>query len=141
MAAINVLCDEVADHGTNDHVRRKMLLGAHARNVDQRSQTVSHDFSKRARIFVCDDSGNGPCCGGVLRRKRSAATLEERPASVALIRSLAPQRVLEGLDRHQAVQRGFSREKAGLTPMLIVANVTQRPHSSRPTNKGSYTSV
>src|SRR5438309_1571369 len=103
MAAINVLCDEVADQGTNDHVRRKMLLGAHARNVDQRSQTVSHDFSKRARIFVCDDSGNGPCCGGVLRRKRRATTLKERAAAIALVRPLTPQRVLEGLDRYQAV--------------------------------------
>src|SRR6266849_4182669 len=44
MTAVNVLRDEVADHGTNDHIRGKMLLGAHARNVDQRSQTVGHDF-------------------------------------------------------------------------------------------------
>src|SRR5438105_10786818 len=106
-AAIDVLRHKVTDHAANQYVGGKMLMPADARNVHQRRKTVNHDFGERSWILVRDDSGHGPRRSGVFGRKRRATTLKERAAAVALIRSLAPQRIFEGLDRHQAVQRGF----------------------------------
>src|ERR1700694_4275005 len=95
MTAVNVLRDKVADHGTNDHVRRKMLVRSHARKTNHGSQTIREYFWEQSWILVCDKYGNGPCCGHVLIRKRCAASLKKRPACVDLGRPLAPQRVFE----------------------------------------------
>src|SRR5713226_3972064 len=77
----------------------------------------------------------------MLRRKRSAAALKERPAAVALKRTIAPQRVLQSLNHHQTVHRRFASEETGLAPVLIVAHATHHPHSACPTDKCCYTCV
>ena len=94
-AAIDVLRHKVTDHAANQYVGGKMLMAADAGNVHQRRKTVNHDFGERSWILVRDDSGHGPRRSGVFGRKRRATTLKERPAAIALVRPLTPQRVLE----------------------------------------------
>src|SRR5207247_10977400 len=86
---------KVTDHAANQYVGGKMLMAADARNVHQRRKTVNHYFGERSWILVRDDSGHGPRRSGVFGRKGRATTLKERAASIALVRPLTPQRVLE----------------------------------------------
>src|SRR5436309_11827724 len=64
----------------------------------------------------------------MLGGKRRATTLEEMASAVSLKRTLAPQRILQTLDRHQAAQRRLARKKSCLAPMLVVLRVAQQPH-------------
>ena len=118
-----------------------MLARFHARDAHQRGQAVRHDLGERAGIFVSNHACHRPCSRGMLRRKRRAATLEKRPPAISLIRSFAPQRVLEGLDRYQAVQRRFASQKASLAPVFVVADLTQQPHPASSSDQGSDSSV
>src|SRR5579871_949249 len=76
-----------------------------------------------------DDSGNRPGCGGMFRWERSPA-LEETTAAVALIRTLASERILQGLDRYQTVQCGLAGQKPGFPPMFVVRWKAQQIESS-----------
>src|SRR5260370_805441 len=131
-AAIDVLRHKVTDHAANQYIGRKVLMGANARNVHQRRETVSHDFGERAWILVRDDSSHGPRRSGVFRRKGRTATLKERAAAIALIRSFTPQRILHSLHHHQTVQRRFASEKTGLAPVLIVEGMKYSLRRERP---------
>src|ERR1700732_5218034 len=106
-----------------------MLLTLSARHEDKGGQTVGYDLAERARIFVRDYACHGPCSSGVFRWKGSATTLKKRTAAIPLIRSLATQGVLQCFHRYQAVQRRFAGEESGFTPILIVPDMSQQPHS------------
>jgi len=88
-----------------------------------------------------DHPSHGPCCGGMLRRKGCATTLKKRPTAVALEWSIAPQRILQSLDRYQTVQRCFTRKEPRLTPVLVMLGVTENPHPRRTTYQCRYAGV
>src|SRR2546430_2560279 len=69
MPAVNVLCNEIADHAADQYVRWKMLARFHARDAHQRGQAVRHDLGERAGIFVSDYACHRPCSRGMFRRK------------------------------------------------------------------------
>src|SRR2546426_9387402 len=64
----------------------------------------------------------------MLGGKRRATALEEMASAVSLKRTLAPQRILQTLDRHQTVQRRLAGKESRLAPMLVVLRVAQQPH-------------
>src|SRR5260370_14664556 len=128
MAAINVLRDEITDHASYEHVRRKVLMSLDARDGNQGGQAVHHDLGERAGILVRDDSCNGPCRRRMPGWERSAA-LKKISAAVTLERTFPAQRVFQALDRDQTVQRGFAGKQTGFAPVLVVRCVTQEPHS------------
>src|SRR5437588_774201 len=130
MTAVNVLRDQIADHAADQHVGRKMLVRFHARNIHQGSQAVSKDFREWTGILMRDNTGNGPRCRSMLRRKGSAAALKERATAIALIRPLTLQRIFQSFDHHETIDRRFARKKTRLTPMIVVRCATQQPHSS-----------
>src|ERR1700730_17730544 len=111
MPAINVLCHELADPSTNDHVRRKMLLAAHTREVDRCRQTIDEHLGKEPRVFVCNDTCDRPSSSRVFRRERCAPE-EKIPAAIALERSLASERIFQPLNHHQTVQGRFTGKKS-----------------------------
>src|SRR5260370_7243194 len=88
-----------------------------------------------------DHPSHGPCCGDVFRRKRCATTLKKRPTAVAWEWSIAPQRILQSLDRYQTVQRCFTRKEPRLTPVLVMLGVTENPHPRRTTYQCRYAGV
>src|SRR5258708_7930230 len=128
MAAINVLRDEITDHASYEHVRRKVLMSLDARDGNQGGQAVHHDLGERAGILVRDDSCNGPCRRRMPGWERSAA-LKKISAAVTLERTFPAQRVFQALDRDQTVQRGFAGKQTGFAPVLVVRCATQEPHS------------
>src|SRR5258708_19909927 len=71
MAAINVLRDEITDHASYEHVRRKVLMSLYARDANQGGQAVHHNLGERAGVFVPDDSSNGPCRRRMSERQSS----------------------------------------------------------------------
>ena len=73
MAAINVLRDQITDHASYEHVRRKVLMSLYARDANQGGQAVHNDLGERAGVFVRDDSCNGPCRRRMPGWERSAA--------------------------------------------------------------------
>src|SRR5260370_17209289 len=85
-----------------------------------------------------DHPSHGPCCGDVFRRKRCATTLKKRPTAVTLEWPIAPQRILQSLDRYQTVQRCFTRKEPRFTPMLVMLSVTQNPHPGRTAPPSRY---
>src|SRR5260370_1129206 len=141
MSAIHILCDEVYYDGPYENVGGKVLAAANSRVVHQRRQTIGRDFHQRAGVFVGKDSCYGPCRGRVLRRKRCATAMKKRPASVALERALTPQGIFQGFNRYETIERGFAGKKSRLAPVLVVADVTQQPHSASSSDQSSDSRV
>src|SRR6266568_6280019 len=75
------------------------------------------------------------------RGEGGATALKKSSAAIALIRSFAPQRVLQSLDRYPAIYGRLTGQKSGLAPVLVVFHVTQHPHSACTTDKCRYTGV
>src|SRR5258708_1885780 len=140
MATINVLRDEITDHASDEHVRRKVLVSLYARDANQGGQAVHHDLGERAGILVRDDSCNGPCRRRMSGWERSAA-LKKISAAVTLERTFPAQRVFQALDRDQTVQRGFAGKQTGFAPVLVVRCVTQEPHSPGAAYESRDTSI
>src|SRR5713226_7745066 len=102
MTRINFLCDQIAHHSADKNVRRKMLPAAHAGITDRASQAIRQYLRQRTRIFMREYSRHRPGRRRVFGRERRSA-LKKRAAAVALERALAPQRVFQALDHHEAV--------------------------------------
>src|SRR6266566_2298483 len=77
----------------------------------------------------------------MLGGKRRATTLEEMASAISLKRTLAPQRILQTLNRHQAVQRRLAGKESRLAPMLVVLWVAQQPHPGSAADERCHTGV
>src|SRR6266704_4653308 len=77
----------------------------------------------------------------MLGGKRRATTLEEMASAISLKRTLAPQRILQTLDRHQAVQRRLAGKESRLAPMLVVLRVAQQPHPGSGADERCHASI
>ena len=83
MAAVDMLCDQIAHNAGNEDVGREVLARANARVAHRRSQAVSQQLWERSGILVCNHSGHSPCCSAVLRWERRSP-LKEMPRAVSL---------------------------------------------------------
>src|SRR6267378_3350514 len=140
MAAVDVLCDEIADHAADEHVRGKMLAGAHPREVDRCRQTIDEQLGERSGVFMRNDPRDRPCGSGMFRRER-CATLKKVPAAIPLKRPLTSQRILKSFYHDKTVQGRFTGKKSRLAPVIVVVGVAQQPHPSRATDEREYTYV
>src|SRR6266853_622235 len=141
MAVVYILGDEIAHDAADEDVRWKMLVPTNSRVVHEGCQTVSHDFHQRPRVLMGDYSRYRPCRRRMFRWKRGSAILKKWPASVALVRPLATQRVFECLDRDQAVHCRLAGQKPRLAPVFVVPDVTQQPHSTRSADERPQTGI
>src|SRR5262249_10898784 len=99
---VNVLCNQVADHGADQNVGWKMLLSPNTRKADPRRQTVNSDFGEKSWVFMRNYAGGRPGSGSVLRRKRGSARTADAIA-IALKWPLPPECVLQPLHHKQTV--------------------------------------
>src|SRR5258708_10178670 len=136
MAAVDVLCDDIADHAAGEHVRGKMLPGAHARKVDRGRQTIDEQLGEESGVFMRNDSRHRPSGSGVFRREGCTAA-EKVPAPIPLKRPLTSQRILQSFNHHQTVQGCFTGKKSSLSPVIVVRGVAQQPHPRRASDSRS----
>jgi len=127
--AVDVLCDEIAQHASDKHIRRKVLAAMNARKVNRSCRSVRDQLRQDSGIFVGYYTGNRPGGGCVLRGKRCSA-LEEVSAAGPLIWTFPPERILHEFDRDQAIQGRFAGEPAGFAPVLVVGRKAYQVHAS-----------
>src|ERR1700733_14293521 len=128
VVAIDVLGDELADQTAKKNIRRKMLLAPYSRNADEGGQTVANNFWEEAGIFVSKNSGYGPRGSGMLGRKRSTP-LEEGAGTIALIGTLATQRIFHELNGDETVDGRFAGKQSGLAPVFVLGWITKKEKS------------
>jgi len=83
MAAVDVLCDEIADHAADEHVRGKMLAARTREKSTVGRQTIDEQLGERSGVFMRNDPRDRPCGSGMFRRER-CATLKKVPAAISL---------------------------------------------------------
>ena len=94
MTAIHLLRHKPSERASNEHVRRKMLLGVDARRAYSCRHSVAQKPHVRARVFVRDHTRNRPCHRRVLRGERIVA-FPEVSLVVVLQRTFPPKGILE----------------------------------------------
>ena len=87
MGAIHALAYEPADRAAHQHVGGKMVLARDAGRAHRRRQSIDQQFRQRARVFVSDHAGHGPCGGGMVGGKRRSA-IPESSRAIASLRAL-----------------------------------------------------
>src|SRR5215469_16070330 len=61
--------------------------------------------------------------------------MEKGSTAIALIRTLASQRILQDFDCNQTIQRSLSREKSGFAPALVMRGKAQEIKSGPATDE------
>src|SRR5579872_2863113 len=101
-----------------------MLLPTDSGEADSGRGSIREQRRERPWVLMRNHAGNGPRSGSMFRGKRRS-TLKEMPASAVLVRTFAPEGVLECFHCDQAVQCGFTSKKASLAPVLVMSRETE----------------